>query len=178
VAAAEHYLELARRGEGGDTVWFNAGTALLAADQLPQARDVLARAARSVDPEVRFRAAYNLGLLALRRAATDPSGRETHLAEARRWYREALLLRPGDRAAKWNLELAASTPPEDQGAAPQGSSAPRDGGESGAAPPPPSLTRAQAEQLLESIAAEERDTRRDLTRRAGQLRETRRGKDW
>jgi Ca-activated chloride channel family protein len=175
--AAVAYLAQARRGVGGDTAWLNAGTALLAAGRDKEARDVLGRAARSLDSDVRFRAVYNLGFLALQLAERDSANREDYLAEARVRYREALLLRPGDRGAKWNLELAATPPPPPGGGqAPQGSSAPR-GGE-GAAPPLPSLTRAQAEQLLESISAEERQTRQDLTHRAAQFRDPRRGRDW
>jgi len=176
--AATFYLDQARRAEGGDTAWLNAGTALLANAADAQVRDVLLRAARSLDPDVRFRSLYNLGLLALRQAEQDPGARAEHLAEARARYREALLLRPGDRGAKWNLELALEPEPPGGGGGAQGPSPPQSGGERGDAPPPPSLTRAQAEQLLESIAAEERETRQDLTRRAAQFREARRGRDW
>jgi hypothetical protein len=42
----------------------------------------------------------------------------------------------------------------------------------------PDLSPQQAEQILESIAAEERRTRQDLTRRAGQMRDARRVRDW
>jgi Ca-activated chloride channel family protein len=176
--AAALYLAQARRGEGGDTAWLNAGTALLATAPEAQVKDVLARAARSLDPEVRFRAVYNLGLLALQIAARDSAARRGHLAEARSRYREALLLRPGHPGAKWNLELAMEPEPPGGGGAARGPSAPSGGGDSREAPPPPSLTRAQAEQLLESIAAEERQTRQELTRRNAQFRETRRGRDW
>jgi hypothetical protein len=120
---------------------------------------------------------YNLGLLALRRANTDSANRAAHRAEARVRYREALLLRPADADAKWNLELALDPPPPPSGGG--GAQPPPPSGGSGAeAPPVPALTRAQAEQILESIAAEERQTRQELTRRAGQLRETRRVRDW
>jgi len=176
--AATFYLTQARRGEGGDTAWLNAGTALLAVAPDAQVKDVLSRAARSLDPEVRFRALYNLGLLALRLAEQDAAGRAQHLAEARARYREALLLKPRHAGAKWNLELALEPEPPGGGGGAQGPSPPQAGGETGEAPPPPSLTRAQAEQLLESIAAEERSTRQELTRRAGQLRDVRRGRDW
>jgi hypothetical protein len=121
---------------------------------------------------------YNLGLLALQMAARDSAARRGHLAEARSRYREALLLRPGHPGAKWNLELAMEPEPPGGGGAARGPSAPSGGGDSREAPPPPSLTRAQAEQLLESIAAEERQTRQELTRRNAQFRETRRGRDW
>jgi len=177
--AAREYLGMARRGTGGDTTWLNAGTALLALDRDAEAHDVLERAARSLDPEIRFRALYNLGLLALRLAVRDSSNREEHLADARTRYREALLLRPDDAGAKWNLELAAVPPPPPGGA--EGSPpppSPQQGGSGTPPPTPPSLTRAQAEQLLQSIAAEERRTREELTRRAAPFRDTRRGRDW
>ena len=89
------------------------------------------------------------------------------------------MLKPGDPGAKWNLELAIEeAPPQGGGSAPQGPSAPLSGGNGGSAPQPQSLTRAQAEQLLASIAAEERLTRQELARRAGEVREPRRRKDW
>ena len=179
--ATERYLEQARAGAGGDTAWYNAGTALLARGMVDSARTLLERAAASLDPELRFRALYNLGLGALRRAAGDSAQREQHLAEARQHYREALLLAPHDADAKWNLELAitpAPPPRQGSGRAPPPPSA----GGGGPAPPAPpamsSLTREQAQQILESIAAEERETRLDVTRRSGQLREGRREKDW
>jgi Ca-activated chloride channel homolog len=181
--AAAWYLRQARAvgGEGAgataDTLWYNAGTALLARQRYPEAREALLRAAKSVDPEVRFRALYNLGLLALRLAATDSANREAHLAEARGRYREALLLRPDDGAAKWNLELAIAASPPQAGGGPK-PPPPQNPEGSGAASPLPSLTREQAEQILQSIAAEERDTRQELTRRQAQLREPRREKDW
>lgn len=176
-AASAWYLRQARAGIGADTAWYNAGTALLAERRYPEARDALLRAAKSVDPGLRFRALYNLGLLELRLAAADSVNRHAHLADARGRYREALLLRPGDPAAKWNLELAITAPPPGGGggATPP---PPQGGGRSETAKPLPNLTREQAEQILQSIAAEERDTRQELTRRQAQMREPRREKDW
>ena len=176
--AAVRYLEQARAGEGGDTAWYNAGSALLAVRRWPDAREALVRAARSLDPEVRFRALYNLGLMALRLAASDSLSRDAHLAEARARYREALLLRPGSADAKWNLELAVVTPPPASGGGGGGTPPASGGGSEQEAPSTPALSREQAEQILESIAAEERRTRQEVTRRAGQLRDTRRGRDW
>lgn len=164
-----------------DTAWYNAGTAALAVRDSAKARDALTRAARSLDPTLRFRALYNLGLLDLRLAAGDSLHREEHLAAARAAYREALLLRPDDRAAKWNYELALVPPPP-----------PNPGGGGASQPPPPSggaqgdqgpptpreLSRAQAAQILQSIAAEERETRLELNRRRGPVREPTGGPDW
>lgn len=168
-AAAAAYQRERRRG--GDTAWFNAGTAALATDDRATARSDLGRAAASTDPAVRFRALYNLGVLALGLADTDSTHRDRHLADAERAYREALLLVPGNVAAKWNLELAirrraggggggGATPPPPP---------PDESGRGSVPPQPQGLTRQQAEQLLQSIAQEELQTRRERlgrTRRA------------
>src|SRR5205807_737800 len=105
-ARAAYLAELARHRQD-DTAWYNAGTAALAGGDLETAQQALARAGASLEPDIRFRALYNLGLLALRIAVADSVNRDGHLAEAERAYREALLLNPGHFSAKWNLELAA-----------------------------------------------------------------------
>jgi Ca-activated chloride channel family protein len=182
-ATRAYVAELERR-QDDDTAWYNAGTAALAAGNDDVARASLGRAAASLDPDVRFRALYNLGLLGLRRARADSANRETHLADAERAYREALLLRPRHVRAKWNLELVSrmrggngSSPPPppppppspDQGGGGGGGG----GGGAGSPPPPPppprpsGLSEAQADQVLRSIGAEELRTRRD---RAGRTR--------
>ena len=156
---------VARRKE--DAAWYNAGTAALADSDAETARASLAHAAASLDPDLRFRALYNLGLLALQQADDDTAGRDAHLADAERAYREALLLRPRDRAAKWNLELAVrhrggssqnkAPPSGGGGSGPSGGGARSSGGAQGG------LSPAQAEQLLRSIGHEELKTRRDRT---------------
>lgn len=177
--AAARYLAQARRAEGGDTTWFNLGTAALAAGDTALARAALRHAARSLDPDLRFRALYNEGLLALRLAALDSANRERHLADARERYREALLLRPQDADAKWNLELALR---RSSGGGGGGSPPPSGGGSGGGASqepsPAPGLSRAQAEQILNSIAQEERRVRQALWQRRGAAREALRAKDW
>jgi Ca-activated chloride channel family protein len=176
--AAQQYLAQVQMGEGGDTSWFNLGTAALAIRDTATARRALERAAESLDPEVRFRARFNLGLLLLRRAAEDTSEAAQHLDAARRHYREALLLRPGDRAAKWNLELATRLRPPDP------SSSAGSGGQGGSAseqapePPRSRLDRTQAEQILNSMSEEERRTLLERNRRRREGRETRGRKDW
>lgn len=178
-AAAQRYLEQVRRGEGGDTAWFNLGTAAMAAGDTTLTGQALERAVRSLDPEIRFRALFNAGLLALRVASRDSAGRDQHLAVARERYREALLLKPGDSAAKWNLELAIRRSSGGGGGeAPQ----PSGGGGGGESEPPPAarsgLTRGQADQVLSSIADEERQVRQNLARRRAGSRETRGLKNW
>ncbi len=177
--AQARYLAQVRRGEGGDTAWFNLGTAALAAGDTAVAEAALRRAAGSLDPDLRFRALYNAGLLALRLAERDSTNRERHLADAREHYREALLLRPQDANAKWNLELALRRSSGGGGAgSPPPSGGSSGGGASQAPSPTAGLSRAQAEQILNSIAQEERQVRQALWQRRGAARETRGVKNW
>lgn len=183
--AAEAYLAELAAHRRDDTAWFNVGAAALAAGDMDLAHSSLSHAAASLDPEVRYRALFDLGWIALRQAASDSANRETHLADAERAYREALLLKPRDRAAKWNLELAIRPPQNGGGGAPPPSGGtgggrepdPGSGGEDTRPPGQNGLTRAQAEQILQSISQEELQTRRD---RRGRTRQSvpPRVKDW
>ncbi len=187
LARAAYLVELTQRRHD-DTGWFNAGTAALAAADFETARAGLGHAAGSIDPEVRFRALYNLGVLELRAAVSDTASRDAHLAEAERAYREALLLKPHHLPSKWNLELAIRR----RGGGGRG------GGGGGSSPPPPSgdqappggstgrenqnpnggqLTQAQADEVLRSIGEEELRTRRDKSGRTRRAVEPR-VKDW
>src|SRR2546427_502636 len=164
-ARVAYLAELAARRKE-DAAWYNAGTAALADSDAETAQASLAHAAASLDPDLRFRALYNLGLLALRQADDDSAGRDSHLADAERAYREALLLRPHDRAAKWNLELAIKHRGGSQNKAPPsggGASGPSGGGARSSGGAQGGLSPAQAEQLLRSIGHEELRTRRDRT---------------
>ncbi|HET7041743.1 MAG TPA: hypothetical protein VFI13_06980, partial [Gemmatimonadales bacterium] len=147
------------------------------------ARQALSTATRALDPDLRYRALYNLGTLALLQAAIDTARRPALLKEAEGDLREALLLAPSSASAKWNLELAVRRqppPPPPQG----GGGQPPPPPPSDRTPPPPpqprppesSLTPGQAEQILNSVEREERDTRARHQRRgrAGETRE----KDW
>jgi Ca-activated chloride channel homolog len=176
--------ELARR-RAGDTAWYDVGTAALAAGDSVNARIALSQAATSLDPEIRFRALYNLGLLSLLEARADSAHREPHLADAERAYREALLLKPHHLPAKWNLELAIRERRSGGSSSAPNRGAGQGGGGRGAnaAPPPPpqpqsgggggaggggQLSRQQAEEILNSIGEEELRTRKDRTGRARQ----------
>ncbi len=180
--AAGLYQLQYRAGDGGDTSALNVGTAALALSDSSRAREYLEAAAASIDPDVRFRALYNLGLLSLRMAEHDSTNRETHLETARYRYREALLLRPDDRSSKWNYELAQrqmAPPPEDEGGGENEAPPPPSGGQSSQPDTPvQGLTREQAEQILNSMLEEERQTREDLNRRRSRNRDVRRRKDW
>src|SRR6266702_3410386 len=175
-AALAYLAELAAR-QDDDTAWYNAGTASLAAGDADAARASLSRAAASLDPDVRFRALYNLGLLALAQARVDTANRDAHLAAAERAYREALLLKPRHLPAKWNLELvnrmhrsSANRPNPRPSPTWSGGAPPDQSRGSGAGNPPPQgasggLNEAQADQVLRSIGQEELRTRRDRTGR-------------
>ena len=184
-AAATAYLTELKAHEDDDTAWYNTGTAALAAGDPDLARSTLARASASLDPELRFRALYNLGLLALLQAKADTASREAHLADAERAYREALLLKPHDKHAKWNLELVnrqrrgsggQANKPNPPPPPPQSGG----GGQQQQPPPPPSaggMSESQADQVLRSIGQEELRTRRDRTGRTRRAAPT--GvKDW
>src|SRR5205823_12334419 len=124
-------------------------------------------------------ALYNLGLLELLQARADSASRETHLADAERAYREALLLKPHHIRAKWNLELVnrmreaggqTNTPNPPPPPSP-GNEGGGGGGGGGQQDQPQSqgagggLSEAQADQVLRSIGQEELRTRRDRTGR-------------
>ena len=146
--AADLYEQQVLSQQGGGNACVNLGTAALAIGDTARANPALARGAESLGPELRFRALFNLGLASLRLAEADEANRQAYLEEARRHYREALLLRPGDDDTKWNYELAAQpAPPQDGG----GQQPPPNPGEQDdpARPRQTGLTREQAEAILD-----------------------------
>src|SRR5258705_1130383 len=168
-AAAAGYLAELKARDDDDTAWYNTGTAALAAGDGALARTSLAHASASLDPELRFRALYNLGLLGLLEAKSDSTNREAHLADAERAYREALLLKPNHIRAKWNLELVnRMRGGGGQTNKPNPPPPPSSGGGGGAHEPPPqgagggggAMSESQADQVLRSIGQEELRTRR------------------
>jgi tetratricopeptide (TPR) repeat protein len=171
-AAAEFLKET--RGSARDTAFYNAGTAALEARRFDVARGALTEAAKSLDPDLRYRALYNLGLAGLLAAEADTAKRQETLGEAAERLREALLLQPSSARAKWNLELATrQQPPPPSGGGGGGGGKPPSGG--GPAPPQPEasrpqppdqgLSRSQAEQILNSMERRERQTRAEQQRR-------------
>ena len=116
-------------------------------------------------------------MLELLQARSDTTGRDSHLADAERAYREALLLEPHHIRAKWNLELVrrlrggggASNPPPNPPPNPGGGGG--GGGGAGQTPPPPpsgqngGMSESQADQVLRASGQEELRTRRDRTGR-------------
>jgi tetratricopeptide (TPR) repeat protein len=174
-AAAEAYLAQVRRQEGGETAWYNLGTAALAIGDTATARRALERTARSLDPDMRYRSLYNLGLLRLRQAAADSGHASAYLEAAFQHYRDALLLRPGSRDAQWNLELAVRNRPPSSGGGTGGQGG---GGGTSEEEQPSGLSPSQAEQILNSMAEEERQTLLDRVTRRRRGRETRGWNEW
>jgi tetratricopeptide (TPR) repeat protein len=173
--AAAEFLKEAGSGHAKDTAFYNAGTAALAAGRLDVARGALAEAIKSLDPGLRYRALYNLGLAGLLAAEADTSRRDELLDDAAERLRQALLLQPSSMRAKWNLELTERRrpPPPPQGGGGGGGGAgtppPSAGPQSPQQPPPQpepkALTQSQAEQILNSMERRERETREEQQRR-------------
>jgi tetratricopeptide (TPR) repeat protein len=166
-AAAAEFLKAAR-GDARDTAFYNAGTAALAARRFDVARGALSEAAKSLDPDLRYRALYNLGLVGLLEAQADTTKRDELLTQAAERLREALLLQPASQRAKWNLELAQrqQPPPPPAGGGGGGGQPPQGGGGGGQSPEPSNpeprdqgLSQNQAEQILSSMERRERETR-------------------
>lgn len=105
VAAAEqHYAA----NPADPIARYNLGTTLLRAARYAHARAPLELAATATDTLVAQHASYNLGNTDLQPAfdSTAMPGRQEALRRAVDAYKRALLLRPADQDAKWNLELA------------------------------------------------------------------------
>jgi len=166
--AAAEFLEEARGATARDTAFYNAGTAALEAGRLDVARGALSEASKSLDPALRYRALYNLGLAGLLGARADSTHRDELLDDAANRLRQALMLQPSSERAKWNLELTERRRPPPQngggGATPPPSGAPPKPQPS---EPPPSqgLSTNQAEQILNSMERRERQTREEQQRR-------------
>ena len=153
---------------GGDReprTLYNYGTALVAADSLGRAVEVLDRASTSTEDELRYRALFNLGLAHLKAGlAVGPDSGGPALDAALETYQKVLLLRSNDLDAKWNYELALREKERSGGGGGGGGG----GGESPAPQPEPQpdqpqprpsggIGERQAERLLNSAAREEGD---------------------
>lgn len=177
-AAAVAFAREAVRRPAADTALFNAGTAAIARRDFVSAKKWLTSASQSLDPELRFRALYNLGLVSLLESRRDTAKRTELEAEAAQNFRDALLLQPRSGETKWNLELVQDRPP------------PQSGGGGGAPPTPQppapanprprggsALSQTEAEQILNSVERTERDVRTEQARRR-RVAQSAAGKDW
>ena len=87
------FLKEAGGTSARDTAFYNAGTAALEAGRYDVARGALEQAAKSLDPDLRYRALYNLGVVGLMASQADTTKREELLGEAA----DRLLSGPGQR---------------------------------------------------------------------------------
>jgi Ca-activated chloride channel family protein len=178
--AAQLYRSAMDAGDKRPETLYNYGTALLSADSLEGAVEALDRLSSAQDPELRYRALFNLGLAHLRRGLAAPQGlADQPLDAALAAYKKVLLMRATDLDAKWNYELALRKKKSGGGGGGGGAG----GGQSNSSPqqqkpqPTGGLGQQQADQLLGSAAREERDVQ------AKKQRQTRSepppgGKDW
>ncbi len=155
---------------------YNLGTALIGADSLKEAAELLDMVRRESDGETRMRARFNAGYasLVLGRAPQNPDA-DAAFAAARAAYRAFLTDRPLDADAKWNYELALRKPPPPQSGGGGGGG---DSQKQQQEEPPQNqggLDQKQAEALLNSAAREERDVQ---GRKQRQGRRPPGGKDW
>jgi Ca-activated chloride channel homolog len=175
--AAAEFLKEASGGSAQDTAFYNAGTAALEAARYDVARGALEQAAKSLDPDLRYRALYNLGVANLLASRADTTKRQELLNQAADRLREALRLQPASARAKWNLELAERRqpppPPNNSGGGggggggkpPSGAPPPQTPPPSGSEQPNQGLSQSQAEQILSSMERRERETREEQQRR-------------
>ena len=185
VQAAALYRRAIERGDKRPETLYNYGTALLAADSMQSAVEVLERAAKSTSMEVRYRALFNLGLAHLRRGLAAPADSgEASLDAALETYKRALIMRSQDGDAKWNYELALRKKQEGGGGGGGGGGDDSNASESPSAAQEPQAQRPsggigqeQADQLLNSAAREERNVQ-GRKQRQSRAQPPPGGKDW
>ena len=162
--ASTLFAEVIRRGDRSPGALYNYGTALIAADSLAAAAEILERSVEQADPEVRYRGRFNKGLTHLVRGLAKDSGAAPNdsasgqLKLALADYKRVLIQRPADPDAKWNYELALEK--EKQGGGGGGGGGQSDASEAPAQEEPkpqPTLAQRQVEQLLGSAEREERE---------------------
>lgn len=174
-AAIAGYRAQIANGDTTVRTRYNVGTALIGADSLKAAAELLDLVRRDSDGETRMRARFNVGYtsLVMGRTPQNPEA-EADFAAARAAYRAFLADRPIDADAKWNYELALRKPPPQGGGGGGGGDSQNDKPEE----QPQNqggLDQKQAEALLNSAAREERDVQ---GRKQRQGRTPPRGKDW
>ena len=187
VEAAAEYRRAIAAGDKTEETLYNLGTALLKADSLTAAAEVLERASSARSEEVRYRALFNLGLAHLTQGlAAEGEAAIPPLDAALEAYKNVLLMRSGDADAKWNYELALREKENNSGgggggggeeASPSSAPDPSAQPEAPVDRPAGGLGQQQAEQILNSAARDERDVQ-EKRRERTQPPKTRTGKDW
>ena len=161
VPPPQTFKQLVDKGDHTARTMYNYGTSLLASDSMDAAVSALSLVASDREPEVRYRALFNLGLAHLKRGlgeSGDNARSELDMALAA--YKRVLLMRSADSDAKWNYELALQAKQSGGGGSSQQpknnprqqNQQPRQGDQ-----PEGQLGKRQAEEILKSAAREERD---------------------
>lgn len=199
--AAALYARAVERGDTSPEARYNLGTARLRLRQFDAARPDLESAATAAAPaDLLPRAHYNAGNADLEPAFADSvesEARSTRLRRAIARYKRALLLAPGDTAAKWNLELAqrllakkdssggggGGTEQDPGGGGNDEDDAPEPSPNSPPRPTPssagtgnPNLSPGEAERILANAERDERELQRRKLRQAPQ--NDRAARDW
>ena len=176
-AAVAGYRAQIARGDTTVRTRYNLGTALIGADSLKEAAELLEMVRRESNDETRMRARFNAGYasLVMGRTPQNPDA-DAAFAAARAAYRAFLTDRPMDADAKWNYELALRKPPPPQGGGGGGGGGDSQNDKQDEQPQNQGgLDQKQAEALLNSAAREERDVQ---GRKQRQGRTPPGGKDW
>jgi Ca-activated chloride channel family protein len=158
------YKQLVDKGDHTARTMYNYGTSLLASDSMDAAVSALSLVASDRDPEVRYRALFNLGLAHLKRGlAASGENAKSELDMALAAYKRVLLMRSSDSDAKWNYELALQAKQSGGGGGSSQQQKNNQQQQNGRQPQRPSdqpegqLGKRQAEEILKSAAREERD---------------------
>lgn len=185
---AKEYMKSATAFRGaiakGDTTGetlYNFGTALLGADSLAQASEMLGKLADAKDEELRYRALFNQGLAQLKQGlAATGEDKGPKLDATLATYKKVILMRPDDVDAKWNYELALHEKNGGGGGGGGGqsnSSSNAQANQQQQPQPQGGLGQRQAEQLLGSAAREERDVQ-SKKQKQNRVEPPPGGKDW
>jgi len=175
-AAIAGYRAQIANGDTTVRTRYNLGTALIGADSLEAAAELLELVRREGDGETRMRGRFNAGYasLVMGRTPQNPEA-EAAFASARAAYRALLSERPADADAKWNYELALRKMPPPQGGGGGGGGDSQNDQQDEQPQNQGGLDQKQAEALLNSAAREERDVQ---GRKQRQGRKPPGGKDW
>ena len=185
--AALLYRKIVAGGDASPTMVYNLATALLATDSLERAASLLEKVTKTTNPELRYRALFNLGLAHLKQGlATRGDSATPALDAAIEAYKQVLLMRSRDADAKWNFELALRKKKQGGGGGGAGggndqSPNPKPDPTSQAKEPQPqpsgSVGQQRAEQILNSAARDEREVQA-RKQKEGQPTSPPGGKDW
>ncbi len=177
--AAQRWKEQLAGGDKHPSTLYNLGTAMLAADSLDAAAEVLERAATAPDATLRQRALYNLGLAQLKRGMRQSAQDPRAFASAVNAYRSLLRQVPGDSDAKWNYELALKLQKQQKGGGGSNNenNSPPQQQQRNQADENKQMSRQQAQQLLAAASREEKDTQARKQRGSKQDRPPG-GKEW